>query len=855
MNNVITTIKGRCNAKNITRLVFLLSIFSFCLLPLILLLFNIKGNDLSYVFKDKNFYSALGSSLLYTFISALLSTFLALFTAYFLNRANIRWKKIYVLFLSISMLVPTLSIGLGFRVLFGTNGFLERMLGIQVDGVGYLGLILGSVVISFPATFLVLYDALRYENKSPYDAASIMGIRTFSTFFKVTLPYLKKPLITAFFACFTLIFADYGIPMELAGKVKTLPMYLYEQINATFKYGRGALIGIFLLIPAVTSFIVDLFLKEDHSDDAQSAMIPRQKKFNIVAIVFIVGVILFLAIPQISFTSLAFMKGYPNNIKFTFDNIANIFSTRVGVGIITYIVNSITIALLTGILGTVLVFVIAYFSTRISGKLGKILHFASIASIAIPGIVLGVGYIFLFKGTNGFFYGTMAILVAVNIIHFMGSPYLMARNSFMKMNKDYEIVGDTLGISKLGIFFKVLVPNSIGTLVEMFSYFFLNSMITISAVAFLCTYKNQPLSILITTYEKTGNYEMQAVVSITILFINVLFKGIITILNHFINKRNNRKLKDDTMELNRYQFELLTYLDRHGVNKYSQRTLSDDLAVSLGTINKELNFCMDSNFIQMNANGELSVTEEGYKVLEPYKVKKAIILAAGFGSRMAPVTLDTPKPLVKVNGVRIIDTLLDSLVGKGITNIIIVRGYKKEKFDELLEKYPFIKFVDNPDYNVTNNISSLMKVLEYLDNCYICEADLVISNPDLVRKYEYTSNYLGAKVNETDDWCFHKKGLYIDKFQMGGENCYQTYGISYWCEADCKKLKEDAVKVYNSRAGKENFWDNIALKVCKKNYKIEIRKCHKADIIEIDNFSELVALDESYANYPGHENY
>lgn len=855
MNNVVSTLKKKINTINITRIVFLVGIFSFCLLPLFLLLFNIDSNDLKFIFKDKNFYNALGNSLLYTFISALISTILSLFTAYFLNRSNIKLKKVFVLLLSIPMLVPTISIGLGLRVLFGTNGFLDSIFGIEINGIGYLGLILGSIIVSFPATFLVLYDALRYENKTSYDAATIMGINSFSTFIKITLPYLKKALISSFFACFTLIFSDYGIPMELAGKVKTLPMYLYEQINSSFKYGRGALIGLCLLIPSITSFILDLFLKEDHNDEPSTTMIKKHKIFNIISVSFTIIVIIFLAVPEISFISLAFMKGYPNNITFTFDNIKNIFNMSSGLGIGNYINNSLTLALVTGIFGTIIIFLIAYFSTRVSGKMSKILHFGSISTIAIPGIVLGVGYIFLFKNTNGFFYGTMAILVVVNIIHFMGSPYLMARNSFSKMNKDYEIVGNTLGLSRFKVFIKVLIPNSLKTLTEMFSYFFLNSMITISAVAFLCTYKNQPLSILITMYEKTGNYEMQAVISITILMINIIFQCLISLSNHFINIKINRKAKDDTMELSRYQFELLTYLERNGEKKYSQRNLSDDLAVSLGTINKELNFCLESNFIQMNSNGELSLTEQGYKVLEPYKVKKAIILAAGFGSRMAPVTLDTPKPLVKVNGVRIIDTLLDSLVAIGITNIIIVRGYKKEKFDELLEKYPFIKFVDNPDYNVTNNISSLMKVLEYLENCYICEADLVLSNPNLIRKYEYSTNYLGAKVNETDDWCFYKKGSYINKFQMGGDNCYQTYGISYWTEKDCQKLKQDAVKLYNSRAGKENFWDNIALKVYKKNYKIEIRKCHKSDIIEIDNFSELVALDDSYADYKGHEDF
>lgn len=172
-----------------------------------------------------------------------------------------------------------------------------------------------------------------------------------------------------------------------------------------------------------------------------------------------------------------------------------------------------------------------------------------------------------------------------------------------------------------------------------------------------------------------------------------------------------------------------------------------------------------------------------------------------------------------------------------------------------MEKYPFIKFVDNNMYNTTNNISSAVAVLENIDRCYICEADLLVSNPDIIRKYEYCSNYLGAKVKETDDWCFKKVNGFIDKYQQGGEDCYQAYGISYWNEKDSKHLREDILKVYNSRAGKERFWEYAVLKQYKKNYKIEIRKCHKTDIVEIDNFYELVALDDTYEDYPHHDEY
>ncbi|MGM9970427.1 MAG: ABC transporter permease subunit [Anaeroplasma sp.] len=842
-------------SHNIPRIIYIGCILLFCILPLFFLLFNITSIDLSFVLKDKIFYDAFRNSIFYTFISTVITLFLALIAAYFLNFSSIKYKKFFGILLTIPMLVPTLSIGLGLRVLSGKNGFLDQLIGIDNDLLGYSGLIIGSIVVSFPSTFLILYDALRYENKEPYDAAKIMCINSFSSFIKITLPYLKKPLITAFFASFTLIFSDYGIPMEIAGKIKTLPMYLYEQVMANFKYGRAAFVGFILLLPAIVSFILDLFLKEGKGEENKNALIKSGRIFNAIAIISIVIISIFLFIPQLSFISLTFMEGYPNNIHFSLNNLASIFDVVHGVGLLKYVSNSLIISLLTGLIGVSFAFTAAYFSSRIEGFLGKILNFLAMASIAIPGIVLGIGYIFLFKGTNGFFYGTISIIVSVNIAHFLGSPFIMARNCLSKINKDYEIIGNTLGLSKIRIFFRILIPMSIGTLLEMFSYFFLNSMITISAVTFLCTYKTQPLAVLISTYDKTGNYEMQAVISFIILLINVIFKGLISLFMYiFVIRKINRK-ENEYMEINKYQFDLLTFLEKNGSNKYTQRYLSDMLTISLGTINKEVNYCQELGFIQIDSDGKMQITEKGLKVLEPYAVRKAIILAAGFGSRLAPVTLDTPKPLVKVNGVRIIDTILDSLVAKGITNIVIVRGYKKEMFDVLLDKYPFIKFIDNNEFNVTNNISSVVKALDYIDRCYICEADLLIDNPDIINKYEYTTNYLGIKVKETDDWCFTKKGNYIDTFKIGGDNCYQTIGISYWNEEDSKKLKQAVLKLYNSRGGKESFWDMAALRNSKKDFKIEIRNCYKSDVTEIDNFSELVVLDSSYKDYPGHEKY
>ena len=250
----------------------------------------------------------------------------------------------------------------------------------------------------------------------------------------------------------------------------------------------------------------------------------------------------------------------------------------------------------------------------------------------------------------------------------------------------------------------------------------------------------------------------------------------------------------------------------------------------------------------------LEITDKGLDMLEPYRVKRAVIMAAGFGSRMVPVTLDRPKPMVKVNGVRIIDTLLDALVSVGIKDITLVRGYKKEKFDEITDKYPFIKLVDNDVYDKTNNISSAMAALEHIDECYLCEADLYISNPDIISKYQYSSNILGSFSIETDDWSYKLDNGYITDYKKGNTFCFNYYGISYWNKDDSKKLRNDFKQVYEEEQdGKDYFWEFIPLVLRKERYNVEVRPCEKSDIMEIDNFYELVQLDLSYKDYPGQE--
>lgn len=293
--------------------------------------------------------------------------------------------------------------------------------------------------------------------------------------------------------------------------------------------------------------------------------------------------------------------------------------------------------------------------------------------------------------------------------------------------------------------------------------------------------------------------------------------------------------------LSKKQFDLLDLLIEKP-SDYTQRKIAQELGVSVGTVNKTVNELKENGLLE-----GLNPTQKALNVMDGYRVKKAVIIAAGFGSRLVPITLNTPKPLVRVNGKRIIDSALDALTKAGIEEIYVIRGYLGEQFDQLLYKYPTIKFIENPLYNEANNISSAVKAGELIKGAYVLEADLLVYNPDIIRKYQYSSNYLGIYVEKSDDWCLQVKGGRITKLGIGGKKCYQLVGISYWTEEDGARLCKDIKRVYDMPGGKEKYWDQVALDVCINDYSVAVRECKFEDIIEIDTFNELKAIDKSYA--------
>lgn len=246
-----------------------------------------------------------------------------------------------------------------------------------------------------------------------------------------------------------------------------------------------------------------------------------------------------------------------------------------------------------------------------------------------------------------------------------------------------------------------------------------------------------------------------------------------------------------------------------------------------------------------------AATETDLEALEPYRAKRAVLFASGFGSRMLPITINTPKPLVNVNGRSIICSLLDALVGIGVDDIIIVTGYLKEQFQLLLPEYPMVRLVENAIYDTTNNISSACAAIAAnpaaFENAYAFESDLYLQNPALLKKYRYESCYLGVPVGTTTDWCFDTEDGIICDLHKGGTDCHHMYGISYWTAEDGVKLASDLPECFaQDDETKQRFWDDVPCVLRRNNYRLCIQECTFDDIIEIDSFAELQEIDPRY---------
>lgn len=230
-------------------------------------------------------------------------------------------------------------------------------------------------------------------------------------------------------------------------------------------------------------------------------------------------------------------------------------------------------------------------------------------------------------------------------------------------------------------------------------------------------------------------------------------------------------------------------------------------------------------------------------------VKNAIIMAAGFGSRLMPITENTPKPLINVNGKIMIETIIEALMSHNINEINIVVGYKKEKFDYLKEKYPNINLIENVHYNVYNNISSLYAAREHLGDTIILDGDQIIFDEEILNPRFSKSGYCCSwSEGETNEWLItiNDNNEVINCSRNGGAHGWQLYSVSFWIKEDGAKLKACVEDAFADEEKRNLYWDDLAMFLYKEDFDLGIRQIKKGQVIEIDNLWELAELDERY---------
>lgn len=499
--------------------VFISAVF----LPLLRMFANMDAASIHKVVTSHSFATAVCNSL----VSAVLGTFatvvIAFIMAMCIHRTKLRLKGIFEVIIVLPMLIPSISCGMGLVILLGNNGLLTRLLNLQTSIYGLQGIVIGSIMYTFPVAYLMLADVLRYEDGSPYEAAEVLGIQKWRQFLSITLPYLRKPLISVIFAIFTMIITDYGVPLMVGGKYTTVATVMYQEVIGQLDFGKGAVYGVFLLIPAVIAFVIDLINKDTGKTGFVTKPCAQSERKLVKSVSYgycgLISVLVLL--PIVAFVLLAFTSDYPSDLAFSLANLTKTFNLKAD----KYLLNSILIAIGASVIGVCVAFMTAYMSARMKSGISRFLHLSAMTSAAIPGVVLGLSYVLAFNKTP--IYGTILILIVVNAIHFIASPYLMIYNSLSKINENLEGVANTMSIARFYIIRDVFIPQCKHTLLEMFSYFFVNCMMTISAVSFLATTANKPISLMINQFEAQMQLESAAVVSLVILIVNLAIKGIV----------------------------------------------------------------------------------------------------------------------------------------------------------------------------------------------------------------------------------------------------------------------------------------------------------------------------------------
>lgn len=523
------------NAKPEMRVIFTVILLLFVLFlfaPLLILLVRSFESDqgatlsnYASVLTDSELLASIGNSVKVSAVTAVITTILGFILAYSIHCTNIirPVKGVLKTAIIVPMLLPTITYGFAIMYSFGNQGLITRLVGRELFEIyGFNGLLIGYVIYTLPPVFLLIDNAFKYTDKKFMIVSKLMGDGLLRSFMNTILRPLAGALGGAFVLSFILSFTDFGIPASVGGTYPVVATQLYQvMLGSIPDFNEGAVIAVLMLVPAVFGIWLLKALERlnFHYDRLSDTGLPQHRvrdiSFGVISSVIVLGVLSVFAVMFIA----PWLNSYPYDMTFTLKHVMNVVQSSDLTGVYR---NSLWVALLTALAGTLIAYASALLNVRTPLKAGSVVDGVSMITNTVPGMVLGISYLLLFNGST--LKGTFAIIVLCNIVHFFTTPYLMAKNALSKMNPSWETTGELLGDSWFKTVFRVVLPNSLSTVVEMFSYYFINAMVTVSGIIFLVSAQTSLVASKIKELQHFAKFNEIFVLSMLIFMTNLLIK-------------------------------------------------------------------------------------------------------------------------------------------------------------------------------------------------------------------------------------------------------------------------------------------------------------------------------------------
>ncbi|WP_374121411.1 putative 2-aminoethylphosphonate ABC transporter permease subunit [Paenibacillus sp. LHD-117] len=462
---------------------------------------------------------------------------LAFGLAYVMTRTDIKGKGLFKALMLLPLFAPTMMHGIALTYLFGHQGmFSTGLFGLlpfewRIPLYGPVGIVISEVVYTLPQAFLILCAGLAVSDYRLYEAAESMGASGPRKLWTVTLPSVKYALLSAIVICFTLSFTDFGAPKVVGGQYNVLATDIFKQVVGQQNMSMGAVVGIVLTIPAIAAFIVDRIVTRRQQAYVTSKSVPyavkRNRLRNAIAYAYASLIAAFMLLLIGAVVTASIVKKWPYDLSFTWSNFD--FSNAAAGGYEPFW-TSVQVAIWTAVIGTVVTFLVAYLieNVKVYRKIRQAAYFLSILPLALPGLVIGLSFIYFFNHPDNplhFIYGTMAILVLANIVHFFSVPFMTATATLKMMDKEFDQVSESMNVSRLRTFFRITVPLSLPAILEMAVYLFVNAMVTVSAVIFLYSSDIKLASVMIVSMDDAGDTAVAAAMSVLVVLLNVFVRA------------------------------------------------------------------------------------------------------------------------------------------------------------------------------------------------------------------------------------------------------------------------------------------------------------------------------------------